>query len=305
MKVAKEDLIVSCVVDADPIFAYQAWHLGHSLARRGNLSARQFHLQCTPSVSAEAMTELAEAGFVLSRLTPFGDGAYCNKLAQWPGVSGTSARVVVLLDTDMLCLASFSDLLTAHEVIGKPVDLPNPPLAVLDAVFARTGRSTRPAQVRVDAGPQMTFAGNFNGGFYGLPKAAARQLFPAWQRWAEWLLSDAGALSAFGYQRNADQISFCLAAHELELNLRSAPSNLNYFAHFEAPRHYLLPREPIAILHYHAPLLDLGGRLSPVTQLSPRSLAAVVDANSLIDQQQNTTLRNMLCESKLMGTPAR
>lgn len=305
MEVAREQLVISCVVDADPVFAYQAWHLGHSLVERAGISAQQFKLQCTPGVSAEARGELAKAGFGICMLTPFADGKFCNKLAQWPGLSGTAARTAVLLDTDMMCLASFNEVLSGHAAVGKPVDLPNPPLAVLDALFAQAGQQTRPPQVRVDAQSQMTFAGNFNGGFYGLPTSVAPRLFPVWQRWAEWLLSDACMLSSSGYRRNADQIAFCLAAHELGLNLRLAPTNLNYFVHFEAPRHYFKASQPIAMLHYHAPLLDLAGRLSPVGPLSPQSLAAVADANDLIERQQNPVLQNMLSTSTILKTSSR
>ena len=74
---------VSFIVDSDPVFAYTGWHLVHSLLEHTPLTPADIHVQCLPEVDGGIMERFAALGCNTHRLARFGDGRFCNKLAQW------------------------------------------------------------------------------------------------------------------------------------------------------------------------------------------------------------------------------
>ena len=81
------------IVDRDPVFAYQGWHLTHSLMRHFDLSTSEIHVQFTPGVPPEVIDEFRVLGCRIHQLLHrFGDGRFCNKLAQWENLCGSDAE---------------------------------------------------------------------------------------------------------------------------------------------------------------------------------------------------------------------
>ncbi|WP_155740744.1 hypothetical protein [Burkholderia territorii] len=66
-------------------------------------------------------------------------------------------------------------LSTTTHVVAKSFDLPNPPVATLEEIAGMAGMRTLPQTVSGDASTDVTVAGNFNDGFYGVPKHLAGQ----------------------------------------------------------------------------------------------------------------------------------
>lgn len=283
-------LAVSFIVDEDPVFAYTAWHLAHSIVSNTDMGWNDIHLQLTPEVSVEVLERFAQLGCHTHRLTRFGDGKFCNKLAQWENLRDQGLDHVVFLDTDMLCVADFTAFLPEGAVAGKVVDLANPELPLLDMLFDRVGFVDRPPTISVDASEQMTFQGNCNGGFYSVPVRFADALFNAWRRHALALLADITPLRDAHKESHVDQISFCMALHETGLPFSDLPSNANYFVHFEAAHRYYDPARPVALLHYHNSSLNVVGLLEPPGAVAPHEIDAVAQANAQIGRNFESRL---------------
>jgi len=73
---------VSFIVDSDPVIAYTGWHLVHSLLEHTPLTPADIHFQCLPDVDGTTMERFAALGCNTHRVARFGDGRFCNKLAQ-------------------------------------------------------------------------------------------------------------------------------------------------------------------------------------------------------------------------------
>ena len=281
---------VSLIVDVDPVFAYMAWHLVHSLVDKVDLSWRNIHVQFTHEVSVQTVDIFDGLGCGTHHLARFGDGTYCNKLAQWGNLREADLDHIVFLDTDMICIDDFSGFLPPDAIAAKTVDVENPKRSLLDDLFARAGFRNRPAMVDVDASDGQTYRGNCNGGFYSVPVQFADILFESWRRHAGMLLADIGPLRSAGKESHVDQISFCMALHETGLPFEALPSNANYYIHFEGP-HRLRERErPLAMLHYHGSSLNILGLLEPAGAVEDEERDAVGRANDGIRRNFHSRL---------------
>src|SRR5436190_12962785 len=109
-------LVVSFIIDSDPIFAYTGWHLAHSLVEHLGLPWSSIHVQFTPEVPPQTKEEFRKLGCSVHPLARFGDGRYCNKLAQWDNLKEVAADHFVFLDTDMICVDDFSEFLAPSAV---------------------------------------------------------------------------------------------------------------------------------------------------------------------------------------------
>jgi Methyltransferase domain len=285
-----ERIAYSFIVDADPLFAYEGWHLAHSLIEHSEVNPRDIYVQFTPEVGAQTVQIFAKLGCNVSRLERFGDGRYCNKIAQWKNVSSSEAEHFAFLDTDMILIGDCREPLVSESISAKIVDLANPPIETLDEIMDSAGFLTRPRVCEVDASPEKTYVGNCNGGMYSIPREYAETLFTHWRRWALWLLDNMGPLSHVGKVSHVDQVSFCLAIHDSGLPFVLAPSNLNYYVHFPGPHNYLDDCRPISFLHYHNASINVVGALEPRGAVTTQEKAAIVSANSQIARRFNNRL---------------
>jgi hypothetical protein len=283
-------IVVSFIVDADPVFAYTGWYLVHSILKHTALVPSDIHVQCTPEVPSGTAERFANLGCHIHRLSRFGDGRYCNKLAQWENLRDQDIDHVVFLDTDMFCTGDFTEFLPNDAIGGKVVDLANPELALLDQLFDRAGFSDRPPIIRVEASKDMTYQGNCNGGFYSVPSKFAETLFYAWRKRAEQLLADIGPLRAVGKEMHVDQISFCMALHGTALPFASLPSNVNYYLHFPGDHSTFDPNRPLSLIHYHNNSLNVLGLLEPRGAVEPHEIAGTQQANDVIREYFDTKM---------------
>lgn len=273
-------VIYSFVLDEEPSFAAHGWLLAHSLLRTCGAAPRDIHVQATAEVPGEVLALFRDAGFTTLRIARFGDGRWCNKLAQLPNLRDIPCRHIVLLDTDMIAVGDIRPFLRDDGVQAKVVDLPNPSLAALRAILAAAGCDAPPLAA-TDADGTPTVLGNANGGFYAVPRPLARRFDAAWRHWALWLLSHGAPLREEGKAQHIDQVSAAMAFRVSGIPFMPAPSNLNYFMHFPAVHGADDESAPICLLHHHGRGLSPDGGFAPAFPLTAREQAAVAIANGL------------------------
>ncbi len=274
--------IFSFVIDADPRFAYEAWHLARSLIEHCGGDPSAIHVQCLPEVNTRRRRLFGDLGCHVHEIARFGDGRHCNKLSQLENLQEHDFDRVVLLDTDMIATSDLRPFLRGAAIQAKIVDLAIPPLATLQAIAAAAGLSKLPPICRADARDDLTFEANCGGGFYSIPKELCAELSEGWRKWALWLLANTDPLSRVGRENHVDQISFWLAVQQGGLPFKAAPSNVNYYIHFVGAHRYFDDSQPIALLHYHSSSLNVLGLLEPQAHLDAAAQAAVAKANALI-----------------------
>jgi hypothetical protein len=254
-------VLYSVVVDDDPRFAYEAWHLARSLVRSCGAAPADVHVHVTPEVDARTRELFAGAGYAVVPLERFGDGRWCNKLVQLDTFAGRDFDTVVLLDTDMLALADVRPFLPEGALSAKPVDLPRPPRLVLDRVAERAGVPL-PAVCQTDMGVEDTYVGNCNGGFYAVPRELCAPLAEAWRRWALWLLAHDDLLRD-DLAMHTDQVAFWLALQSERFPFVPAPANANFYVHLPGPHLLVDATREVALVHYHPWALGALGLLTP------------------------------------------
>ncbi|MDR8732329.1 hypothetical protein [Burkholderia pseudomultivorans] len=282
-------VIFSFIVDVDPKFAYQGYHLARSLIEHSADVPEDIHVQFTAEVSADTRDLFAALGCSRHQIERFGDGRYCNKIAQLTNLHEFDCSIVVLLDTDMIAVGDIRPFLSATHLVAKPVDFPNPPVATLEEIARMAGMTTLPPAASVDASDETTLDGNFNGGFYSIPKQLSRQVDAEWRRWATWMLEHIEPLRNIGREIHADQVSMWLAVNMGGIPYRNAVSNVNYYVHCDGGHRYFDAAHDIALLHYHDVSLNVVGKLEPPAELDDRAHAAVEQANRQIGEGFEST----------------
>jgi hypothetical protein len=235
-------------------------------------------VQCLPEVNARRRRLFGEFGCHLHEIARFGDGRYCNKLNQLENLRELAFDRVVLLDTDMIATSDLRPFWAALQ--AKVVDRAKPPLATLEAIAAAAGPSKWPAVCEVDASGDLTFETHCSGGFYSIPKELCAELSERWRRWALWLLANMDPPRRVGRENHVDQISFWLAVQHGGLPFKAAPSNVNYYIHFDGAHGYFDDTQQIALLHYHSSTLNVLGLLEPQAHLDAAAQAAVAKARA-------------------------
>jgi hypothetical protein len=218
-----DQTIYSFILDADPDFTYQGWHLARSLLDRCEARPSQVHVHCTSEVSAWRRELFLAQGYNVHALERVGEGKYCNKIAQTPSLKDIEFGKVVLLDTDTIAIADLRPFLPNGAIGAKIVDATNPPIEVLKEIAFASGLQTLPDECSTDLPGGLTLQGNFNGGMYAVPKAACESLARAWLYWCLWLLDNVEPLRRGGSVNHVDQIAFWLAVQHEMLSFRRSP----------------------------------------------------------------------------------
>jgi len=251
-------VLFSMVVDAAPVFTYRGYHLAKSILEHCGGDETAICVFVTPGVSEATRAVFSALGCKVAEVSPFGDGKYCNKLAQLSRLALEEFDLAVLLDTDMVLIEDIRPYLRTDALQAKTVDLPNPSLEALKEVGRLAGLASLPRVTSTDSGEGETFSGNCNGGFYAIP----RHLFPViaseWPKWAAWLFEHIDPLRREGKEMHVDQVSMWLTTQMNNLPFAPAPSNVNYYIHFKGSHSLRRPHAPICILHYHDKLNVLG-----------------------------------------------
>lgn len=240
----------SCVYEPSPKYAVQlriwlATLLGLAGVARSNVVV---HLVEGAEID-DAIAFLRSHDIRYRTIPRFGDGTYCNKLGQLDDPAFAAYEHVALCDLDLAFCAGLEPWTGLGDIAAKPVDYPNPPLDVLDRLYAAAGLTGRPDVVAcTHAAGAGTYANNCNGGVYVLRTAIVPALGRAWKKWALWALERADQIGA--HVHHVDQISFGLAAWDLGLAVRALPVEANMPTH-APPDHYPAGIGPPAVLHYH------------------------------------------------------
>ncbi len=291
MAVQIEDIGFSFIVDENPRFAYQGWHLAHSIIERLHAAPPSIFVQFTSEVDSQTISVFKTLGCRTITIDRFGDGQYCNKLAQWSDMlRDSSFKQFIFLDTDTIFVHDLIHDLRSDAISAKVVDFANPPIGVLEKIMRAAGFNAMPKECRVDASEDRTYFANSNGGFYSIPKQFADSLFESWRRWSLWLLANPEPLRKVNKTAHIDQISFCMAIHDKGLPFELIPSNLNYFVHVAGPHYYYNSTKPISLLHYHNDSMNVVGLLDPPGAATSAEKEAVGQANSQIAKHFNNKL---------------
>lgn len=277
-------VIFSFVVDASPHFTYQGYHLARSILEHCGVDVGAIYVHVTPEVNTEARAVFSDLGCRVVEIAPFGDGRYCNKIAQLVHLEPADFDLAVLLDTDTLLIADILPHVRFDTIQGKIVDLPNPSRTVLQEIAARAGLPKLPDAVPTDAAPGETFAGNYNGGFYAIPKSYVATIAKDWPRWALWLMENPEPLRRENKEVHIDRTAMWLTLTANELATTVVPSNLNYYIHFAGEHRYYRPDIPICLLHYHD-TLNVLGLIEPPQSLAGVAAEAVAIANAQIARE--------------------
>lgn len=272
---------VSFVVDGLARHYYQAELLLLSLTRFGQVPMQDILVQCTTRVDAVFLAFLQAQGYSYRIIEPFLDGRYCNKLRQLEAFVGADISGVVLLDADMFVLEPLRP--TGQAVFcAKVVDHPNPPLTVLQRIFA-AAQVPLPPLVSTDAGlpDSTTLAGNFNGGYYAIPPHLIRPLHEGWTTWGQWLFARPELFDNPQQAIHTDQVAMALALAAGGIDHLTIPSNTNCPVHLSEDLKSFVASQPVEILHYHAQLAESGLIEAQAVRAAP-ILAAVAKANQAI-----------------------
>jgi hypothetical protein len=275
--------IFSFVVDADPKFAYQGYHLARSLIDQCGGEPAAIHVQFTPEVSATSRQLFAELGCTLHDVERLGDGRYCSKVVQLENLLTYDFAHAVLLDTAVIAVADLRPYMGDGAALqAKVVDFSNPSLCTLQEIGARAGMGNLPARVPTDAGDGYTYLGNCDGGFYAIPKVLCPRVAATWRHWILWLLANTEPLAREGKEDHVDQVAIWLTIHMSQIAFLPAPSNINYFVHRVAEHRYFNADHKIALIRYADASLNVFGLLEAPTELGPIERTAIAEANRQI-----------------------
>lgn len=267
---------VSCFVDSDPKFVIQAYNWVVSLRSSGS-TATPFI--CVPDnvLSEHQWRSFETLGAQVVAAKRFGEGraAYCNKISQLFVDEVLDCDYLVLSDADIGFLAPPEQAVNGAQLRAKPVDLPNPPAADIEAWLKAIGmawfgdaetqfahgqgqkeKTEYEAKGLLGPGQQdktlrRTLAHNYNGGLYVIRRDAIQQLREAWSNYSAKLL-DAAPLGA-GWAKHADQIGFACAVHDLGLKVSELESGWNFPTHLNVEYYHTVTDCPeLCGLHYHS-----------------------------------------------------
>ncbi|MFM7119906.1 MAG: hypothetical protein ACKOZX_06580, partial [Gammaproteobacteria bacterium] len=120
----------------------------------------------------------------------------------------------------------------------------------------------------------QTLPGNYNGGFYVIDRNVLADLSARWTHWAHWLLD--AALLPPDYAVHVDQVSFCMAVHDLGLGAATLDAGWNLPSHVETVGDDASP----LVIHHHGQV-DASLQLLPLQP--PRHAGAIASANATIE----------------------
>jgi hypothetical protein len=286
--------IFSFVVDAEPRFAHEGYHLARSLIQHSCNQPADINVQFTREVDVPTRDLFRELGCTLHDIERFGDGRFCNKIAQLANLHRLDFDHVVLLDTDMIAVADIRPFLGEQALVAKVVDIAEPSREVLEDIARAAGVRTLPPIGTADIEYVATFSGHCNAGFYGIPKALAEIVDRSWRHRAQWLIEHDEPLRRSGTLHRIDQVSMWLAIVLDRIPYRAAPSNVNYYVHTDSEHRYVDANAGIALIRYDEAKLNAFGKLEPQAQHNALERRAIEAANQQIGEGvENAAFRNL------------
>ena len=179
-------IFYSCVVDSGErsLWQLKVWILGLT-----HLAGVPSERLCVHVLGKNAAAEdyLAANGIRYKHVERFGDGRFCNKLSQCASSLFTGADYVFLCDCDTVCLENIEDCAHMQNISGKIVDMPYPPLSILEKIFDEYAVPKPPVLETLTG---RSLSNNFNGGLYGIPLLLFDTLGRLWKEYAQSLLTN-------------------------------------------------------------------------------------------------------------------
>jgi hypothetical protein len=248
----------SCVVDAQPKFEWQGLLWAQSLLRNAGARPEDLFVHCMAGVTKSFREAMGRMNVRAVDIQPFDGGhAYCNKIQQcFSGVFNGYDKVI-LLDADLYFLAP-PRIPDSGLVAGKIVDMPNPPLVMLRALYEEA-HVQAPEEISVDcalSADEKTFKHNLNGGYYVIDAGILDDLGRLWKKHALWLVDRIDRLGT--YSAHVDQIAMSLSLSELRPAFSLLSAQANFPVHLPVERLSVLSPSPIDALHYHWHVLPSG-----------------------------------------------
>lgn len=267
-------VIYSCVLDSGPKFAYQLWVWLTTLTECAGIPPSDLFVHIVRREAPQSALEayLDSRGVAYAHIEPFGDGRFCNKLGQLATPALREREFAVLTDLDIAFTCALDPWIGLGSICAKEVDYPNPPVAILEALYRRAGFRSFPDRKLCSFSDGETYVTNCNGGVYILRTAIFDALLARWRYWVFWVLAQGDILGH--YLLHVSQISFGLAVWELGEAVVPLPKIANFPTH--VPRELYDPHNDLPlVLHYHDRFED-DGSLAPVgVPLIDRSIAHV------------------------------
>ncbi len=239
--------LYSFVIDEPFKFEIQARVFIETLLVSG-IERRQIVANYTPATLPSTLEYLESKGIILNRIDPFLDGKYCNKIAQLDYLICQDADFYVLCDTDLAFLQTIENEFDPDFIRAKPVDLPNPPLGMLEELRQHFALGGTGRIVQTTCADEETWSVNCNGGLYIIPRRFLSTLANSWKHFARSLFDSPARLGS--WRTNIDQISFALAMIDIGQDVRELPVACNVPIHL-APQINLSDLQDIKVLHYH------------------------------------------------------
>ena len=280
----------SCVVDAKPHFEWQAFILVQSLIRNVKCDPRDIKVHCLPGVTQSFRKMMDKLNIDVVDVQPFEGHPYCNKVQQCFSDIFEEYDKVILLDCDLFLFA-LPDINVDTVFSAKVVDLPNPPIEILDKIYQEVPVK-KPKQILVDCSSspkEITYENNFNGGVYIIDRKYLYDIGTAWKKHATWLLEHMDLLK--NYQHHVDQISMSLAISQLEIKWRHISTPNNFPVHLPAERIKDLNHENIRVLHYHTSVLPDGKiKDTGISEIDQQITKANNDIEMIVQQEFDNEL---------------
>jgi 2-polyprenyl-3-methyl-5-hydroxy-6-metoxy-1,4-benzoquinol methylase len=270
----------SCVVDNSPLFTWQCHIFISTLLHNCNVAADNIYIH-TIDPSPNLLKYLDSAGVNIVSAQRFGDGKYCNKLAQFETGALKEAEHVFLCDCDLAFAQNIDELSSSKVVSGKIVDFPNPSVEILQHIFDKY-ECCHPDLVDTYTG--KSFKTNCNGGLYSIPRKYFEPLGEIWREFSLALLNDGEVLELLGAKRiHIDQITFAMSIAKLDIPFSSLDDSYNFPVHAPKIKEKISERlgdNRPKVLHYHKKIDHCGNLL-------PFNIATVDASISAV----NSTLR--------------
>ncbi len=215
------------------------------------MQAHDMVLHAVEGTDSDVLDFLRSQGVAVEAIERFDERPppHCNKIC---GAIRLAERGVegfaVLTDTDMAVLEDPRRLdVPPGSVASRIVGAPNPPLRILENVFAAAGLEISGLEPLDWLPEELTVSGHGNGGLYIIPGATLSTVAHTWARWAKWLMDHVALLENF--PRHIDQPSMALALSDLGITPCRLDIGWNFPAHNPAriPSNANRP----AIVHYH------------------------------------------------------
>jgi len=277
------------VVDNSPLFKMQAFNWLSTIIGSGSAHPTEILVNLVQGTDPAFESVLGRFGVTVQWVEPFGtgDAAYCNKLMQLECPQLHNVDCAVLCDADLAFAGDIRPWMTTKAVRAKVVDLPSPPLEMLDRLYATTGLSAEPRIANTSFAAAVTYETNCNGGLYVIPTQWLRPLAKAWIKWARFVFEKNDILGP--YRKHADQIGFCFAMLELSLPFEPLPEALNFPTHLSPEICAALNGVKPLVLHYHW-RLDQSGCLLPLGLVQADS--SIANVNEVIRNSRHTHFDN-------------